>query len=84
MQRIPKDQFFLLQTKIGRKIRLAVDEQSENTPSSSDTVIDFLKQSESRPSASTSSVESQFTHVAESETWFLLCMLTLCLKLEAD
>ena len=38
-----------------------------------------LSQSESRQS----SIESQFTHVAESETWFKLCMLTLCLKIRS-
>ena len=50
---------------------LEVDEQSESTrPSSSDMVIEFVEQCESRPSALSSLVESQFTHVAESETWF--------------
>ena len=36
-------------------------EQGENRPSISDTMIDFIEESESRPS--TSSAESQFTHV---------------------
>ena len=46
---------------------LEVDEQSENRPSSSDTVIDFVEQSESRSSASISSAKKQITHVSESE-----------------
>ena len=55
------------QVKHGNK----VNEQSESRPSSSDTVIDFVTQSKSRPSASTSLAKSQFTHVAESETWYV-------------
>ena len=48
---------------------LEVDKQSENRPSSSDTVIDFVEksESESRPSASISSAKKQITHVSESE-----------------
>ena len=46
---------------------LEVDEQRENRPSSSDTVIDFVEQSESRPWASISSAKKQITHVSESE-----------------
>ena len=37
-------------------------------------VIDFVEQSKSRPLNSISA-ESQFTHVAESETWFELLYL---------
>ena len=63
--------FYKLYKQIsGKKSELAVDEQSENTPWSSNTMIDFIKQSGSGLSASPSSAESQFTHVAESETWF--------------
>ena len=47
-----------------------VDEQNENRPLNSDAVINFIKQSESKPTASTSCAESQFTHVPKSETWF--------------
>ena len=61
------DAFFSKQ-KSSEKSELEVDEQSENRPSSSNTVIDFVVQSESRLSASTTSAESQFTHVAKSET----------------
>ena len=61
---------FFFKPKSGENAQLAVDEQSENKPLSSDTMIDFIKQSESRPSALTSSAESHFTHVAGSETWF--------------
>ena len=46
---------------------LEVDEQCENRPSSSYMVIDFVEQSESRPSASISSAKKQTTHVSESE-----------------
>ena len=45
--------------------------------------MDFAEQSEGRPSASRSSIESQFTHVFEPETWFQLCILTLCLKIRS-
>ena len=45
-------------------------ETSENRPSSSYTVIDFVEQSESRPSASISSAKEQITHVSESENKF--------------
>ena len=61
---------FFFKPKSGEKSELAVDEQGENKPSSSDTVISFVKQSKSWPLALTSSAKSQFTHVAESETWF--------------
>ena len=44
-----------------------VDEQSENRPSRSHTVIDLVQQSESRPSASISSAKKQITHFFESE-----------------
>ena len=63
------DAFFSKQ-KSSEKSELKVDDKSENRPSSSNRVIDFVVRSRSRPSASISSAESQFTHVAESETWF--------------
>ena len=44
------DAFFSKQ-KSSETWELEVDEQSENKPSSSDTVIDFVEQRESRPSA---------------------------------
>ena len=44
-----------------------VNEQSENRRSSSYTVINFVVQSESRPSASIYSAKKQITHVSESE-----------------
>ena len=50
--------------------KLEVDEQSENRPSSSNTVIDFVEQSKSRPSASISAAKKQITHVPESEIQF--------------
>ena len=76
-----KDQCFLFQAKISEKSELEVDEQSENRPSNSNMenmVHDFVVQGESSPSTSTSSAKSQFTHVAESETWFLAHLSTTC------
>ena len=72
------DTFFSKQ-KSSEKSELQVDEQSENRPSSSNMVIYFVVQSESTLLASTTSAESQFTHVAESETWFQLRIHTLCI-----
>ena len=51
-------------------LELEVDKQTLSRRSSSDMVIDFIEQSKSRQSASTSSAESQLTDVAKSETWF--------------
>ena len=48
------DAFFSKQ-KSSETWELEVDEQSENRPSNSDMVIDFVEQNESRPSASISS-----------------------------
>ena len=67
------DAFFSKQT-LSEKSELDVNEQSENRLSSSDTVIDYVEQSESRPSASISQAKSQSTHVALSE---------LCLKIKS-
>ena len=50
------DTFFSKQ-KSSETWELEVDEQSENRPSSSDTVINFEEQSESRPLASISSAK---------------------------
>ena len=50
------DAFFSKQ-KSNETWELEVDEQSENRPWCSDTVIDFVEQSESRPSASISSAK---------------------------
>ena len=50
------DAFFSKQ-KSSETWELEVDEQSENRPSSSDTVIDFVEQNESRPLASISSAK---------------------------
>ena len=58
---------FFSKQKSSETWKLEVDEQSENRPLSSDTVIDFVEQSESRPSASISSTKTQITHVFESE-----------------
>ena len=74
---------FFSKWKSSETQELEIDEQSENSPSSSDMVIDFVEQNESRPSASTSSTESQFSHVSEPEAWFKLCILTLCLKIRS-
>ena len=60
--------------KLSEKSELQVDERSTNRPTSSDVVIDFVVQSESRPWTSTSTAQSQFTLVAESETWLKLCI----------
>ena len=60
------DAFFSKQ-KSSETWKLEIDEQSENRPSSSDTVIDFVEQSESRPLASICSTKKQITHVSESE-----------------
>ena len=60
------DAFFSKQ-KSSETWELEVDEQSENRPSSSDTVINFVEQSKSRPLASISSAKKQITHVSESE-----------------
>ena len=46
-----------------KKLEVEVDEQCENRPPSSDTVIDFIEQSESKPFASTSSAESGFNYL---------------------
>ena len=43
-----------------------VDEQSENRPSRSYTMIDFVEQSESRPLASISSAKKQITDMFPS------------------
>ena len=56
--------------KSSETLKLEVYEQNENRPSSSNTVIYFIVQSESRLSASTSPTESQFTHVSQAKTWF--------------
>ena len=58
---------FFSKQKSSETWELEVDEESENRPSNSYTVIDFVEQSESRPSASISSDKKQFTHVSESE-----------------
>ena len=71
---------FFYKQKSSETSELQVDEQSESRPSSSDRVIDFIQQCEGRPSASSSSAESQFTSVAEFETWFLS---TLYLKIRS-
>ena len=60
------DAFFSKQ-KSSETYELEVDEQSEIRPSSSDTVIDFIEQSERRPAASISSGKKQITHVSGSE-----------------
>ena len=60
------DAFFSKQ-KLSETWELEVNEQIENRQSSSDTVIDFVEQSESRPSASISSAKKQITRVSESE-----------------
>ena len=60
------DAFFSKQ-KLSETWELEVDEQSENRPSSSDTVIELVEQSESRPSASISWAKKHITHVSESE-----------------
>ena len=61
------DAFFSKQ-KSSETQELEVDEQSENRPSSSEMVIDFVELSESGPSASISSAKKQITRVSESET----------------
>ena len=63
------DAFFSKQ-KSSETWELEVDEQIENRQSSSDTVIDFVEQSKSRPSSSISSAKKQITHVSESEIKF--------------
>ena len=73
------DAFFSKQKSIETQELEVVLQQSENRPSSSDTMIDFVEQSQSRPLASTSSGEHEFVHVSESETWFQSCILKLCL-----
>ena len=49
--------------KSSERSEFEVDEQSERSPSSSDMVINFVVQSKIRLWASTSSAESQFTHM---------------------
>ena len=63
------DAFFSKQ-KSSETWELEVDGQSESRPLTSYTVIDFVEQSESRPSASISSAKKQITHVSESELSF--------------
>ena len=58
---------FFSKQKSSETWELEVDEESENRPSSSYMVIDFVEQSESSPSASISSAKKQITHVSESE-----------------
>ena len=58
---------FFSKQKSSETWELEVDEQIENRQSSSDTVINFVEQSESRPSASISSAKKQITRVSESE-----------------
>ena len=60
------DAFFSKQ-KSSETWELEVDQQIENRPSSSYTVIDFVEQRESRPSVSISSAKKQTSHVSESE-----------------
>ena len=60
------DAFFAKQ-KSSETWELEVNEQSEIRPLSSDTVINFVEQSERRSSASISSAKKQITHVSESE-----------------
>ena len=67
MQRIPEIDAFFSKQKSSETWEFEVDEQSENRPSRSYTVIDFLDQSNSRPSASISSAKKQITHFFESE-----------------
>ena len=61
---------FFSKQESSEKTELEVYEQSDNRQSSSDMVINFIVESESRPLASTSTAEGQFTQVAKSETWF--------------
>ena len=71
MQGIPeRSGAFFSKQKLSRTSELEINNQRESRPLSSDTVINFTEQSESRPSASTSSDESQLTDVAKSETLF--------------
>ena len=58
------DAFFFKQ-KSSETWELEVNEQSGNRPSSSYMLIDFVEQSESRPSIS--SAKKQITHVSEPE-----------------
>ena len=58
---------FFSKKKLSETWEFEVDEQSENRPPRSYTVIDFVEQSESRPSASISSAKKQITHVSEPE-----------------
>ena len=67
MQRIQERSMHSFPNKNRVKQELEIDEQSENRPSGSDKVIDFVERSESRPSASISSGKKQITHVSESE-----------------
>ena len=60
------DAFFSKQ-KSSETWEFEVNEKSENKPLRSYTVIDFVEQRESRPSASISSAKKQITHVSESE-----------------
>ena len=68
MQRIPERSMRSFPSKKSSETwGLKVDEQSENRPSNSYSVIVFVEQSENRPSASISSAKKQTTHVSESE-----------------
>ena len=57
MQRIPEIDAFFSKQKSSETWEFEVDEQSENRPSRSYTMIDFVEQSESRPLASLSSAK---------------------------
>ena len=67
MQRIPERSMHSFPSK--NRVKHG-NEQSEIRPSSSYTVIDFVEQSESRPSASISSAKKQITHISDSEIKF--------------
>ena len=74
------DAFFSKQ-KSSETWELEVNEQSENRPSSSYTVIDFVEQSESRPLASISSAKKNITVIplsirTEKNNYFFLCPKT--------
>ena len=67
MQRIPDIDAFFSKQKSSETWEFKVNEQSENRPSRSYTVIDFVQQSENRQLALISSAKNQITHVFKSE-----------------
>ena len=78
MQRIPEIDAFFSKQKPSETLKFEVDEQSENRPSRSYTVIDFVEQSESRPLALISSAKK--TDYSCFRVWNLILIMYTYIK----